>query len=413
MQQKSTSSKNCLEELVEGAVRELIRLQYSDSTVRHRLEVWKRYLKWTTSQDLDRADYQAFLREKYGIGDSGGKISHHQRSAMKSMEILWEYAQEGKMQPWHITPNSPAAIPEGFREVVDNFIGSMERRGYAAQTREDYARTLRRLTNFLHENGVTEIKELRPEHISPFIVSVATYHGSSISTLLCEIRQFFRFLYLNGYHTEDQSLFIPKSNALRTREHLPVFWTREDIEKVLSVIDVGNPIGKRDYAMILLVARLGLRVSDVKNLKFSDIKWEKNSIDITQYKTKEPLTLPLPEDVGNAIIDYLQNGRPQSNVQNIFIRHQPPFVAFNQYNRLHHTFSHYVYKAGINVSPDKSRGMHSLRHSLAVEMLKREVPLPVIQEVLGHKDPATTANYLRVDIEQLRICALSPEVSHA
>lgn len=154
-------------------------------------------------------------------------------------------------------------------------------------------------------------------------MSVGPYHGSSIGALLSELRQFFRFLYLNGYHTEDRSLFIPRSNALRTREHLPVFWTREDVEKVLSVIDVGNPIGKRDYAMILLAARLGLRVSDVKNLKFSDIKWEKNSMEINQYKTKEPLALPLPEDVGNAIIDYLQNGRPQSDVQNIFIRHQP------------------------------------------------------------------------------------------
>lgn len=413
MQYESTSSKSRLEEMVNGAVNELIRLRYSSSTIRHRQEVWKRYMKWTAVQDLDFRDCRAFLEAKYGIADPGGKLSHYQRSAVRSMEILREYAREGEVRPWHYIPNSPAAIPEGFREAVEEFLWSMEQRGYAKQTREDYSRTLRRLTNFLKENGVTEISGLRTEHVSSFIVSVAIYHGSSIGALLSELRQFFRFLYLNGYHAEDRSLFIPRSNTLRTREHLPVFWTREDVEKVLSVIDVGNPIGKRDYAMILLVARLGLRVSDVKNLKFSDIKWEKNSIEINQYKTKEPLTLPLPEDVGNAIIDYLQNGRPQSDVQNIFIRHQPPFVEFNQYNRLHATFSNYVYKAGIDVSPDKSRGMHSLRHSLAVEMLRREVPLPVIQEVLGHKDPATTANYLRVDIEQLRNCALSPEVPHA
>lgn len=241
MQYESTSSKIRLEEMVNGAVKELIRLRYSSSTIRHRQEVWKRYLKWTAVQDLDFGDCRAFLEAKYGITDPGGKLSHYQRSAVRSMEILREYAQEGEVRPWHYIPNSPAAIPEGFREAVEDFLGSMERRGYAKQTREDYSRTLRRLTNFLKENGVTEIAGLRPEHVSPFIVSVATYHGSSIGALLSELRQFFRFLYLNGYHAEDRSVFIPRSNTLRTREHLPVFWTREDVEKVLSVIDVGNP----------------------------------------------------------------------------------------------------------------------------------------------------------------------------
>ena len=126
-----------------------------------------------------------------------------------------------------------------------------------------------------------------------------------------------------------------------------------------------------------------------------------------QFKTKQPLTLPLFEDVGNAVIDYLRNGRPESPVPNIFIRHRVPYSAFNENNRLHHMLNTYIYKAGIVVTPEKSHGMHTLRHSLATELLKKEVPLPVISEILGHQRVETTANYLRVDTEQLRNCTLS------
>lgn len=145
-------------------------------------------------------------------------------------------------------------------------------------------------------------------------------------------------------------------------------------------------------------------------MKYENIKWEKNCIELVQFKTKQPLTLPLFEDVGNAVIDYLRNGRPESPVPNIFIRHRVPYSAFNENNRLHHMLNTYIYKAGIVVTPEKSHGMHTLRHSLATELLKKEVPLPVISEILGHQRVETTANYLRVDTEQLRNCTLSMEV---
>lgn len=96
------------------------------------------------------------------------------------------------------------------------------------------------------------------------------------------------YLYLNEFTKDDLSLFIPKSNVLLKRKHIPSTWTREDIDKILACIDLASPVGKRDYAIILLVARLGIRVSDVIRLEFDNIKWEKNCIQISQYKTNEP-----------------------------------------------------------------------------------------------------------------------------
>ena len=99
------------------------------------------------------------------------------------------------------------------------------------------------------------------------------------------IHIFLRYLYLNELTKDDLSLFIPKSNVLMKRKHIPTTWTREDIDKILACIDLASPVGKRDYAIILLVARLGVRVSDVIRLEFDHIKWEKNCIQLSQYKT--------------------------------------------------------------------------------------------------------------------------------
>lgn len=158
--------------------------------------------------------------------------------------------------------------------------------------------------------------------------------------------------------------------------------------------------------MILLVARLGVRVSDVIRLRFDSIKWEKNCIHITQYKTNQPLILPLFEDVGTAIIDYIKNGRPASNLDLVFITHKPPFQKFSDNNHLYGMFNKYLLRSGIEVTPEKNHGMHSLRHTLANELLRKEIPLPVISEILGHKSLESTMQYLRADTEQLRYCTL-------
>jgi integrase len=118
------------------------------------------------------------------------------------------------------------------------------------------------------------------------------------------------------------------------------------------------------------------------------------------------MVLPLFEDVGSALIDYIKNGRPPTDIDCIFITHRPPFRAFNENNHLYGMFNQYLRRSGIVVTPEKNHGLHSLRHSLASELLRKEIPLPVISEILGHKSLETTMQYLRTDTEQLRYCTL-------
>ena len=152
---------------------------------------------------------------------------------------------------------------------------------------------------------------------------------------------------------------------------------------------------------------MGLRSSDIRDLEFSFINWKEKIISFPQKKTKKLLTLPLPDDVGWAIIDYLKNGRPKSDSKYLFIQHRPPY---EQYTDLRYVLIRQMRKAGIETPADKRVGMHCFRHSLATTMLENGVPLPIISQTLGHADISSTEVYLRININQLKLCALEVDL---
>ena len=178
----------------------------------------------------------------------------------------------------------------------------------------------------------------------------------------------------------------------------------------MKVIDTESPTGKRNYAMFLLMARTGLRVSDIVSLKFSNIDWKNNSISLVQQKTGNNLGLPLSKELGMAIISYLRNGRPQSTSDFIFIRHIAPYGALDCHNNFNPELRKYMRRAGITLFSERHAGVHTFRHSFATNMLKAETSLQDISQILGHSDINVTETYLRVDVEQLRLCALNLEV---
>lgn len=173
---------------------------------------------------------------------------------------------------------------------------------------------------------------------------------------------------------------------------------------LLEAVDRANPLGRRDYAILTMAATLGLRISDIIGLTFDEIDWTKKTLSIIQRKTGKLVELPLPENVGWAIIDYLRSGRPQSSCNHVFIKHCAPYDALSY--SMAKTFQKYMRRAGIQRPAGKPIGMHTLRHSLASAMLEKEIPLPIITGTLGHRNPHTTETYLRIAISQLRKCAL-------
>jgi len=185
---------------------------------------------------------------------------------------------------------------------------------------------------------------------------------------------------------------------------LPTVFTPEEVERILAQVDRDNAMGKRDYAILLLVSKLGLRISDVRSLCFENIDWAAKTISIIQQKTGVPIDMPLFDDIGWAIIDYMKHGRPQSECKNIFIRHTAPYDGFNY--SLQRMVLKYVQKAGVIVSAEKPVGMHTFRHSVATTMLKNGASYTEIAQALGHANPESAYTYTSVDEEQLRKCAL-------
>jgi site-specific recombinase XerD len=365
-------------------------LGYSDSTIGLRQRYWKEYHSFNGSFDVDESAMDDFLSQKHGLKPNNINISKSQYEVRASIRNLLEFRRHGKIINYHTPWFTDLPWVESYKNVVDAFLADQKDKGCRPDTIVGYERTLKKLTNYLHSIGITSFKEMNPSHITSFLVDSVHRTAKDLKSLLCHLRMLFRYLYLNEHNSMDLSLFLPKSNVLMKRRRIPTTWTREDVNKILSCVDIANPVGKRDYAMILLVARLGMRVSDVIRLRFENIKWDRNCIHTVQHKTNEPLVLPLFEDVGSSIIDYIKNGRPAFESNLVFVKHKPPFGKFSDNNHLYGIFNKYLVKSGIVVTPDKNHGMHSLRHSLANELLRKEIPLPVIAEILGHKSLKST-----------------------
>lgn len=159
--------------------------------------------------------------------------------------------------------------------------------------------------------------------------------------------------------------------------------------------------------MIVLACILGLRISDIKNLTFDDFNWEEKKLSIIQHKTKKPLTLPIPDAVGWAVIDYIKNGRPKYyESKNIFLKHMPPFDILSDENHLSGRIHFYMKKAKIPLNKNCHRGFHSLRHTSASMLLDAGVELPVITSILGHSSTDITSIYLKTDLDKLKECVL-------
>jgi len=186
-------------------------------------------------------------------------------------------------------------------------------------TIKDYELYLNRFIVFLNQSGVYSIRGIRERHILGFL---STTENNKVNVASC-LRVLFRF-WFESHLTDGNFEDILRNYKWVKREKVPSFFTTDEVRDIEESIDKSSGAGKRNYAMLLLASRLGLRASDIANLKFSNIDWDKNEIKFTQYKTGNPVTLPLLNDVGNAIIDYLKYGRFKSESQNIFISSRAP-----------------------------------------------------------------------------------------
>lgn len=282
-----------------------------------------------------------------------------------------------------------------FKELSDEYIYSNKK-------------ALKNFFKYLMINNVSHISKITNDNIFNYILTLNRYSQSYKYDIVSKIRIFLKFMYLNNFTSRDFTLAIPKIKINHNNKIPHTIWSSDEINKILNSIDTTTKIEKRDYAIFMLLTHLGLRFSDVKNIKFEDIDWQMNILNINQNKTGKIVTLPLLDNVGIAIIDYIKNGRPNVDSKYIFLNRNDE--SFSPQFSFYHIFKKYLTLANIDISNKKYIGTYSLRHSLATTLLQNRTPLSTISGILGHTDINNTAIYLKVDISSLKECCLKLEV---
>lgn len=288
-------------------------------------------------------------------------------------------------------------MPESYTTLMDAYLQKCRDDGNRESTIIGKRYFLREFYCHLESLGCHELRDSDAAIIGKACLMQNNKDGWAV------IRMFLRYLNYTGLINHDFSTITPHfKRAFR----LPSTYTEDEVNHFEEMIDTNSKIGKRDYAMLLLATRLGMRSGDIANLTFSSLDFGIEIIHITQEKTSEPLVLPMIPAVKTALADYLKNGRPESGQPFVFLRANAPFEKITT-SVIRFETNKYFGKAGINIT-DKKHGPHVFRSSLASSMINHLVSYDVVRKILGQKDPNAVKHYARVDIERLREYAIEP-----
>jgi site-specific recombinase XerD len=372
----------------------------SEATVSRHKGHWQHLLDFAEKQGLSypfEIVCERFIESRL---NAGSDLDKRERQLLYSTKQLQEYLKKGAI----LNPKESITFSGAIGCAMNEFIAEKASEHLRISSLHTYKLQLSRFLRYLTENKVEETGDISVERVILYIRQLPAEHKSNLYIATSVIKRFLKWLYENRVLSINLSIRIPSGRYVQQSE-LPAIYTKEEIGLLLEDgVDRGNPTGKRNYLVLLLAARLGLRSSDICNLKFENIHWDKNILFVEQVKTGRVLELPLLADVGNAIIDYLRYGRPQSNEPYVILTSCSPYrkmVSSATFDIVTRAFK----RAGINIS-NKRHGAHSLRHSLAARMLEGQTALPVISEVLGHEKTDSTMYYLRIDLNTLSACVL-------
>lgn len=305
-----------------------------------------------------------------------------------------------------------AAETKPSDEVLGAYTAHLRRvRGLADSTVKQHCSTAVELLGFLDfDHDPARLCTVDSRQIESFVKAMAARQcRASLQHTIAHLRSLLRFLASRGDVSVglDRSIDTPR---LYRGERLPRALSWETVQAFLAAIDRSTPKGRRDYAMFLLIATYGLRASEVVALRLDDIEWRASRIRVTRPKAKTPLLLPLTEEAGAALVDYLRGARPDLPRREVFLRVRGPAGPLKP-TAVSEAFQDWRQHGAL---PIVQQGPHCLRHSLAVHLLRQGVSLKAIGDLLGHRSAESTCVYLRLHVEDLREAALPlPAEAHS
>ena len=403
--------KKPLTELLSNIEQEMLRLHYNNATMQFYRRRWRMLLQFAQERG------EIFYSERLGMDfvekhfhilekDFNRTLSQSNAQNLRIIRMIGDFQLHHTVLRRYykhkeiLTESSLIALNNRFK----SYCSSKE---YSKVTTDHYIKQSARFMDYLASQKVTDYRDLNLPLIHAYIKTLAGYTYKTVEQVICSLRAFLRFLLDIGEIQTDFATKIPMVQA-RKQTRIPSVWTKDELQKLIAAIDRGSPKGKRDYAIILLACCLGMRCTDIKSLTMEHFHWEEKKLVFIQSKTRTPLSLPLTQEVGWAVIDYLKYGRPKIDCPYLFVKHMAPFGAFSEGDHLSQLIKRYMELAHLPTLK-KRRGMHSLRHTMASILLEKDTPLSTISDILGHMDVDSTAVYLKVDMQKLKECALTFE----
>lgn len=371
---------------------------YRPQSVRDKCELVADLSRWLDRRNLSRDVLdEELLRQYYAVRCHRGHVRRGE--AATGRQLLGYLRDLGCIRP---------RPPEADQTFLDDLLRDFGRylraeRGLSSATLNNYVPIVRRFLVERFGRKHMRLDELRPIDIHRFIVGRAeTSSRRCVQLMVTALRAFLRFLQQRGTIATDFARAVP-GVASWTMSHLPKSLPPGQVEQMLAFCDRSTPVGQRDYAILLFLARLGLRAGEVVALTLEDLDWERGEI-VVRGKGSRLGRLPLPADVGAALVDYLYHVRPICSTRRVFIRMRAPLRGLLGPSAVDCVVYRALKRAGLN---PEFKGAHLLRHSLATDLLRRGASLTEIGQLLRHSQPTTTQIYAKVDISALRSIGLA------
>ncbi|WP_295355422.1 tyrosine-type recombinase/integrase [uncultured Succinivibrio sp.] len=376
---------------------------------------WRKLYEWLTANNIynfGETEIHKYLEETiYKTEYSYAELSRKQKTIALSCNALINYINTGK-----IGRKSFIQLVDFDAQNIGNevkyykeFLQSVSFRIKPQSTRI-YKYALSILYRYCL-NHTLSLSELNYFHLSRLFDGSNLSH-KTIYNLKLYIKIFLQWLFFNSYTTQDLSIFIPREKYIK-EERLPTTFTDNEVKAILKCIDRGTALGRRDFAILLCIAAYGWRISDIAQLKLEYINWRNQTISFNQVKTGEPIHTKLEPLVFNAIVDYIQHGRPNDQEYDK-LNSGELFLLLSEGNigkplrphTVENIFYKYIRRAGISNLSNRRHGCHALRFSLATRMIENGADIRDVKVVLGHKDKSITFNYVKLDISRLKQCNL-------
>ena len=383
--------------LVESFAQDLWHAGYAKITARRHIRSAEHFVYWADDEDIAGSSWNEQVLPRFEDHLSRCKCSgygHQRRDLLGGVRLFVRYICGGGINV--ARPSQPAVqtpvLLAGFNAWM------RQQRGTADPTLYNYSIPLGDLLTRVGEDP----NRLDAQSLRQFVLERSRKCGwAAAKNCTTALRMFLRFLIAEGKCAAGLDAAIPAVAHWRLSS-LPRYLQAEDVERVIASCDSASPVGLRDRAILLLLARLALRAGDISRLRLEDIKWTEALISVSG-KSRRETQLPLTQEVGQAVVEYLQHGRPQSDSTAVFVRSRAPFRAFANHCAISVIVERAMRRAGVTCP---SRGAaHVLRHSAASSMLRQGASLQEIADVLRHRSIETTQIYAKVDVIALRSIA--------